>query len=386
MPPINHPILASGAIIAVSLAAAAAIAVYENPDIQRLAEQFRRRIAIALHSLGDEINPNSSRRNPEQPRFNRPEDAEGFMRSAAEANGVDADEESKRRQREELMYWNRLHLEKKEKERQAEEKNVRRGSNFDDFLHEDTTASEKGTYVYNTGADVQMSGASDEGLLHRRGEGVRGLDRGALYANPFADEHDIEMEDQHTAGSRLMSSAISEDIYTTNDLKTDLKTDRSTPTLAHEQTPQLIDISDPPISVPETEHESASVYEFGVENEEYVTAGQAQPESAYASIQAWADSSASSNDNGGANFYSPLPHSPRSAPSEPEQFVQSEGGMATPTDSASLAGSGEDVGRDDVSEAGSKLDVLSDDGISTPGTWTEVGSVVSESEGLQGRH
>jgi len=373
--------VAKGAIIAVSLAAAAAIAVYESPDVQRFAEQFRRRIAIALHSLGDEINPNSSRRNPEQPRFNRPEDAEGFMRSAAEASGVDADEESKRRQREELMYWNRLHLERKEKERQAEEKDVRRGSNFDDFLHEDTTASEKGTYVYNTGADVQMSVASDEGLFRRRGEGARGLDRGALYANPFADEHNIEMEDQHTADSRLMSSAISEDIYTANDLKTGY----STPTLAHEQTPQLIDISDPPISVPETEHESASVYEFGVENEEYVTAGQAQPESAYASIQAWADSSASSNDNGGANFYSPLPHSPRSAPSEPEEFVNSDAGMATPTDSASLAGSGEDVARDDVSEAESKMDVLSDEGISTPGTWTEVGSVVSESEGSQGR-
>ncbi|RAL66137.1 hypothetical protein DID88_005809 [Monilinia fructigena] len=82
----NHPIVVSGAVIVVSVAVAAAIAVYESPLARQFAGDVRRKIAVALHSLGDEINPNSR-----QPRFNRPEDAEGFMQSSSEA-GVDADE------------------------------------------------------------------------------------------------------------------------------------------------------------------------------------------------------------------------------------------------------------------------------------------------------
>jgi hypothetical protein len=95
-------------------------------------------------------------------------------------------------------------------------------------------------------------------------------------------------------------------------------------------------------------------------------------ESAYASLHAWADNSHH------ASFYSPLPVTPvapLSVASEPE-FLD---GQATPTDSASMAGSGEDVGGDDASSIN---DVMSEDGdgMNTPGSWTEVGSVVSESD------
>jgi len=95
-------------------------------------------------------------------------------------------------------------------------------------------------------------------------------------------------------------------------------------------------------------------------------------ESAFASIHAWADNSHH------ASFYSPLPVTPAaplSVVSEPEDLD----GQVTPTDSASLAGSGEDVGREDASSVD---DVMSEegDGIHTPGSWTEVGSVVSESD------
>src|SRR6266566_2095404 len=113
MPPVNHAAISAG-VIALSVAVAAAIAVYESPELRRLADDLRRRIAIALHSLGDGITPPAR-----EPRFNRPEDAEGFLQSrgvAAHSDpGIDADEESRRRQREELVYWNRIHLEKKER-------------------------------------------------------------------------------------------------------------------------------------------------------------------------------------------------------------------------------------------------------------------------------
>jgi hypothetical protein len=195
----------------------AAIAVYESPQARQFAEDVRRRIAIALHSLGDEINPSA-----QQPRFNRPEDAEGFLQSQGNADiGVDADEESRRRQREELMYWNAVRMEKLAKERKLageRPENRSRGSSFDDFLRQDNTA-EKGTYVYNTGADTNRE---EEGLRQR---GVRGLNRGSVYANPFGDEHNIDLDEQHAIDASLMSPEASEkfevmsDLYSANEEK-----------------------------------------------------------------------------------------------------------------------------------------------------------------------
>ncbi|KAF1835947.1 hypothetical protein BDW02DRAFT_567549 [Decorospora gaudefroyi] len=49
--------LAKGLIIAASVLVAAGIAIYESPQVRQWADQTRRKIAIALHSLGDEIQP-----------------------------------------------------------------------------------------------------------------------------------------------------------------------------------------------------------------------------------------------------------------------------------------------------------------------------------------
>merc|ERR1712169_97184 len=260
-------VVAKGAIVVVAAAVAADIAVYESPQARQFAEDVRRRIAIALHSLGDEINPAS-----QQPRFNRPEDA---------------DEESKRRQREELMYWNAVHMEKLEKERKLngdKPANRSRGSSFDDFLQEDTTA-EKGTYVYNTGADVR--GDAEEGLRNRN---VRGLNRGSFYANPFSDEHNIDADEQRAVDSSLMSPEESEKVEVMSDLysanEEPKETRQTTATIAE----QLIDTSDavpdPPVSYPM------------MEDTDYTNMAP-RDDSAYASIHAWAD-------NANNSFYSPL--------------------------------------------------------------------------------
>ncbi|KAH7314214.1 hypothetical protein BKA65DRAFT_516361 [Rhexocercosporidium sp. MPI-PUGE-AT-0058] len=372
----SHPVVVSGAIVVVAAAVAAAIAVYESPQARQFAEDVRRRIAIALHSLGDEINPAS-----QQPRFNRPEDAEGFLQSQAGADlGVDADEESKRRQREELMYWNAVHLEKLEKEKKMNgdrPANRSRGSSFDDFLQEDHTA-EKGTYVYNTGADIR--GDAEEGLRNRN---VRGLNRGSFYANPFSDEHNIDTDEQRAVDSSLMSPEESErvevmsDLYSANEEPRESR--QTTATIAD----QLIDTSeavpDPPISYPTME-------EPMMEDTDHTNMAP-RDDSAYATIHAWA-----SNANANNSFYSPLPATPRSASphlairpssptfSDPDISVPGSGD-ATPTDSASLAGSGEEVWAP-RSGATSEADVMSVDGegISTPCSWTEVGSEVSEND------
>jgi hypothetical protein len=112
-----------------------------------------------------------------------------------------------------------------------------------------------------------------------------------------------------------------------------------------------------------------------------------QGDSPYASIHAWAD-------NANSSFYSPLPTTPRAASpqlplavvpgsptfSDPALSVPDEGEL-TPTDSMSLAGSGEELWAP-RSGATSEADMqsLDGDGVSTPGSWTEVGSEVSEND------
>jgi hypothetical protein len=345
----------------------------ESPEVRQFAEDCRRRIAVALHSLGDEINPRSQHES-QQPRFNRPEDADGFLQSSAEP-GVDADEDSKRRQREELMYWNRVRLEKLEKDNaQSKEKNRSRGSSFDDFLHEDP-AAEKGTFVYNSGADVH---GDPQGLLHRRSQGVRGLDRGAVFANPFADENHIELEEQRATDATLMSpehSEMSEDIY---GIEEGYRPSReSSRTLGHQE--ELVDVSEQPHpSVAELVAEPVYM-PAELETTSY-QALESPRENAFASIHAWADNSSGHD----ANFYSPLPVTPASVASDDELVS----GQATPTDSASLAGSGEDIGdgASSVNDDGRHFDVISEDGDGMHTPWTEVGSVVSESDAGHPQH
>jgi len=373
MPPVNHAAISAG-VIALSVAVAAAIAVYESPELRRMADDLRRRIAVALHSIGDGITP------PErEPLFNRPEDAEGFLRSrgispGAADSGVEGDEETLRQQREELMYWNRLHLEKQggeqEKQPEGEEPQpqllARRGSSFDDFLAEDKNA-ERGTYVFNTGADVR---GVDEGLVRRRGtEGVRGLNS-SIYHNPFGDEHGIDIDERPVLEPNLITPADEESMSDMYD---------ATPVIGSATL-----ASPPPVPVymldrdvhTQTRTDGTHLVERELSEDEFMTAGQDDASEAYASIQAWAQGSS-------PGFYSPLPVSPAAPLSEPE--VISEGAL-TPAYSASLAGSGVDVANDARSERsateGRYYDVMSDDedGVATPNSWSEVGSVVSESE------
>lgn len=388
MPPVNH-IAVSAGVIALSVAVAAAIAVYESPELRRMADDLRRRIAIALHSMGDGITPQQERDNP---LFNRPEDAEGFLQSRGLTPGeqnadVDADEETRRRQREELLYWNRVLEEKREQaEKEAQEKiealptTRPRGSSFDDFLHEDK--SERGAFVFNTGADVW---AGEEGLVRRRGqqpEGVRGLNA-SMYANPFGDEHGIELDEQPTMDVNILSPGRDEilsDIYNATEPDASQVLSRSA-TLSPDR------VAEPAVQVlfDATDAAASSLDDQAdLGHNEYMTAGQDHyQEEAYASIQAWAQNSSQTG------FYSPLPVSPAAPLSEPELISE---GALTPTDSVSTVGSGVDLARDmaesvtegrgPASVATNEYDVLSDgySGIATPASWSEVGSVISESD------
>ncbi|KAF1912901.1 hypothetical protein BDU57DRAFT_521502 [Ampelomyces quisqualis] len=49
--------LAKGIIIAASIVVAAGIAIYESPQVRAWVDQSRRKIAVALHNLGDDVQP-----------------------------------------------------------------------------------------------------------------------------------------------------------------------------------------------------------------------------------------------------------------------------------------------------------------------------------------
>ncbi|KAH8880641.1 hypothetical protein GQ53DRAFT_736562 [Thozetella sp. PMI_491] len=375
MPPVNQAVLASAGIIAVSVAVAAAIAVYESPELRRMADDFRRRIAIALHSLGDNVDPSNH-----EPRFNRPEDAEGFLQSrGAVGESVEADDETRRRQREELMYWNAIREQKERERREAEERETPKefqGATFDDFMKPDSSG-ERGTYVFNTGAEVRGRG-QDDNLLRRRGpEGVRGLSA-TVYANPFADENGVDdFDDNHP--SNLIAPEKDEvmtDIYGATPL--DGRTVQSETFSPKPATPELLFDFD--------ESRSHTLSRHLTENE-FMTAGQEDRHEAYASIQAWAENTTDPSSGRASpnpmSFYSPLPVTPAAPISEPE--IVSDGQL-TPTYSAS------EVGTDLVSSGVPEhdYDVMSQDseadGLTTPNSWSEVGSVVSENDAADAVH
>lgn len=390
MPPVNHAAISVG-VVAVSVAVAAAYAVYENPEFRRMADDLRRRIAIALRSLGDGIQPDER-----EPRFNRPEDADGFLQSRNDA-GVDADDETKRRQRDELMYWNAVRLEKQQekatKEKQAEEEeeessfqrnSIYSSTTFDSFLQRDKS-SHRGTYVLNTGADTRPN---DEGLIHRRGGGVEGvssLNASFFSANPFSDEHGIDMDDEHfAANTRAISpekDEILSDIYNA--------TAPSSPSRAPFVPPVSADHNLATILFDAQQHVERLEQEVKARSESSHTAdGEPGTPSisnegardAYASIQAWAQNS----QNPTHGFYSPLPTTPEAPLSDAEMVSD---GALTPTDSMSVISAPEGLGNETgLARAGSdsksqaSYDVISDDedNIHTPVSWSEVGSVVSE--------
>ncbi len=392
MPPVNQAALASAGIIAVSVAVAAAIAVYESPELRRMAEDLRRRIAIALHSLGDNVDPNSR-----EPVFNRPEDAEGFMQSRGVAgDAVDADDETRRRQREELMYWNAIREQKERERREAEARESPKafqGATFDDFLQPDMSG-ERGTFVYNTGADVR---GYDDNLLRRRGaEGVRGLNASVAYANPFADENGVDdFDDNHP--SNLLAPEKDEvmpDIYGATPL--DGRTVQSETLSPRPAATEVLFDFDESRSHTLSAGPQVPVLAFApmepllerqLGDNEYMTAGQEDRHEAYASIQAWAENT--TNPSSGRespnpmSFYSPLPVTPAAPISEPEMISD---GQRTPTDSAS------DIGTDLVSTGApeDEYDVMSQDseagGMPTPNSWSEVGCVDSESDAVGAVH
>jgi hypothetical protein len=299
------------------------------------------------------------------------------------------------------MYWN-MRMEEQRRTEGQRPRSSTRGPTFDDLLQPDRTG-QSGTYVFNTGANAWYTDSPN--ALRRRGnnaEGAQGHNSSHL-ANPFGDEHGIELtehdellasthgdvrSDIYNATPRMLSPVPSSSqplavqpvpVAPASEILFDFAAHSSSSDAHSEHAATLGEEALRPPH-PQSQHEGSTstttsrstTLDRELAEDEYMTAGQDDRTraDAYAAVQAWSQ---------GMGFYSPLPSTPEAPISEPE--IVSEGRL-TPADSASVAESGVDVANDMASAEGDDYDVMTetDDGIPTPTSWSEIGSVVSESE------
>jgi len=205
-----------GLIVAASIIVAAGIAFYENEHIRQWIDTYRQKIAMALHSLGDEISPPS--RSPEE------------------------DEEARRRRRESIIRHNQLELVRRAREegvavdldelaavattydaQHPEERRSNPNATFDDLVGSDGMLRDSASAA--AASTTATAAASDAGL-RQRGAGARGFASGTGAANPFDDDaqvlfdhaliglHDADVWSQasgDTARSRTLSAAATAD-------------------------------------------------------------------------------------------------------------------------------------------------------------------------------
>lgn len=186
LPTIRNPFrprlpFAVGIIIAASVLVAAGLALYESPQVRQWVDQSRRKIAIALHSLGDDIQPRRPSECSDDYEARKAETIrrkrnELIRRARAEGIAVDLDE---------LAQVGRDDVEPTP--RRGRPRTNASQKSFDDMVSNDgMLKKEDGCAGKATGADMS------EKSVRRRG--MAGFAAGAAFADPFmlADDGDDE--------------------------------------------------------------------------------------------------------------------------------------------------------------------------------------------------
>ncbi|PHH54554.1 hypothetical protein CFIMG_003400RA [Ceratocystis fimbriata CBS 114723] len=436
-----NPIALTVGIAAITVAAAAAIIIYESPEVRRYAKDVHRRFAKAMpgrrgapRSNGASVDTDTEDYEFQEPLYNRPEDADGFMMSSQHRNrrrssfglnarsnaGADSDmdldsldndddvtEEARRRQREELDFWNAIHesqeMENARRIADEHESLEQLASKFDDVLNAGaatgaTGAAGAGGSTYNSGANIHGDGSG----LRRRGDNQSqsqpqsrgfGFSYPPVYQPPGVDTGAISATSAAAAAAaaHTATSAFDDvpDIYsaTNSGDHADLESRAAIP---YADNNARVNIEDSETASSLTLDRAATPTSETPMNPFSDINEVSSQDDAFASIQAWAEQSNES-------FFSPMPMSPHAVPStptarssEPAQSVVSladevsDEGAMTPTDSVSVVSSSVHVAmldNDTVSNEGSRYDVISQtDGMLTPASWSEVGSVVSDDD------
>lgn len=325
---------------------------------------------MALHSLGDEVAP------PSQSRDASPD---ASTRESEDPEAV----ERRRKARQEILERGRI-LEERRKSKQP---GSPKPKSFGDLVDEDGALKTEETSATTTAAEPHEE---DPGLRHRHTE-AQAAALGSSFANPFTDEMQIDPPAPLSFDSAY---DVSSPPTVQNDSVSEPPSRSQTPTLpispasppippkpaayqpqrvlidtdtipnhpSSPQTPRLLIDTDNLSNHPSEQlldlTPTTSASSFNTDLAELNDPIQHQPaQSSYWSVNEWAENNARAR-----RFYSP--------PASEAQRVEEHAGEG------SQAGSGEHA-----SQMGSEdLDVISEDGrgINTPGSWTEVGSQVSE--------
>ena len=329
---------------------------------------------MAFRDLGHELNGQ-----PRGPATRCPRDASTEEDDTPEAI------ERRRLARQEILERGRK-LEERRRSRQAAGKS--HSASFDDLVDKDGALKPEAV----TSAAEHMEQSAGSGLRHRNLE-AKAAALGAATANPFGDEmyisHDLDQDEESGARTPKHSSSpltspplppkpaayrpqalnISVNPFSNDDNRTvsDKTNDHAsnlTPTTSVAQSP-FADRS--PILTPQSTHPNGRL-----------AACPSSPiENSYWSVNEWAQQHSV---NGPENFYSPPQteageHVPARADLE---RAMSE--MMLLSENASMVGDGERVSQMGSVSGGGWDSDMDDDGpgISTPGSWTDVGSTVSE--------
>ena len=311
-----------GIIISLSVLFAAGLAVYENPQVRQWVDSSRRKLAIALHNLGDEITPASASRDSSP-------DA-----SAREDESPEA-VERRRKARQEILERGRV-MEEKRKSKKDEAANSK---SFDDLVDKDGSLLNEKASVTTTATEIE---SSESGLRKRKAETTDST-LAASITTPFADEMHAELHDSAPSTPTVPVSPrpVSRSPNTLITLPIDIEAASNHPS------EDLINLT-PTTSTSSTFHFDMSLPSPQLEN----------PRDNQWSVQEWAEN------NTRPGFYSP-PQSEHAMLETEEPWK-----VNTPTTEGHLSRAGSEAGQDVWSEIG--------DRVSTPGSWTEVGSVVSE--------
>ncbi|KAK8172909.1 hypothetical protein BKA80DRAFT_27330 [Phyllosticta citrichinensis] len=228
-----------GAIIAVSVAVAAGIAIYQSPQVQRWLDERRRKIAVALHKLGDEINPPTRQ-------FRAPGETEEQWTKRQETIRQRRNELIKRAREEGVA----VDLDELARisETYDEKRPTTRSSTLDDLVHNDGTLRESGPATVNEKAITTGTDNTASENLRLRGQGARGFMSGALYAQTFGDEDASILFDRDLIGveENSVDGDHDEEAVTPHDFVMDSReTTATVEAQPASSLPQLIDVSEP---------------------------------------------------------------------------------------------------------------------------------------------
>jgi hypothetical protein len=346
---------ALGIIFSLSLLIAAGIAIYDNPQVREWIDERRRKIALAFDgSFEDSTSSSFPRRSSQYDASTREDDSPEAV-------------ERRRQAREEIMQrgaW---------MQRRRTQAST---SSFDEMVDSGGRLREKDFDTEGTRAT--MASATDQipgdGLRKRVTE-ISGISQGSALANPFDDELGMGIHDEKAAleydmqqGSRERSTTLVPN--TPPRIDTEMSsTPRPDDTMSPQDSEHLVNLTPTTSVAPSTTLLSdsgvltpTSVTHPVLSQETSPTHEQMQP-SSFQTIQEWASTASTAP----ASFYSP-PQSEHNF-----QSVAGDRSRATSTTASVIATN------EGMSEAGDLgVDAMSeDDHISTPSSWSEVGSVFS---------